>query len=178
LDTATLRGSTDQSGLDLQSSISIHSLANNLDIEVIVKDGVVYARKLGTPTWLSGALSPRSTTVTFPTLADGPIQYLGAERKGGKMLHHLRVPVLPSLNAKTQEVARACSAASFPMEFGVRADGTPVSAYLEFTCTLRGQQMGFTDSYAFTSFGSPIAIKPPAHFTPAKPSPAPGSSFS
>lgn len=156
--------SMDQSGNDLDGTMVIRYRHQKATVRVIVKDGTYYA-KLNRTAW---QVEPSPSTSDYGTLlAPGSaqnVQDLGVESRDGKQLDHLKVDFNETPEVTNVLSQMGCDGFDYVADFWVKADGTPVSAALDYSCVISGESMSVHATYEFSKFGQPIVIQAPKKF--------------
>ena len=161
----TFVASIDQSGSDESADVKISTPTKKVDIKVVIKGGMAYAKVPGKGWVGTSDLSTYSGDETgFAQIPANEIQYVGPEMHGGANLQHLHILTLPQ--ASLDMLAQAgCQATDPSWDIWVRADGRPVAADFAISCTINGSQATATATYQFTRVGKQIDIVAPRKYT-------------
>lgn len=163
----------DFAGDDVSSVIDISQKRVRARTESIVKDGIQYDRLAGDG-WIRSEGTPDGlSSGIFGSMysLDG-LEYVGAVRRNGQLLHHLRFPqeYVPLLNsAFIEDFAGGMTVHDFRFDVWITGDGRARSATFKMDGTAHesGVEVDVTldFEYRFSRWGEPIVVDAPAQYT-------------
>jgi hypothetical protein len=159
----------DVAGKDQAGTITFAVGKQKVVAEMVVKNGVVYAREAG-GRWTKGGIPADEAPIDPLTsvAAGATFQYVGSERReGSRVVHQLRSKnwVLNDVQRIAASQGMRVRVASTRFDVFVSEDGVPEEGRFtaRMSMVVEGQKINVTvsGSYTFSGFGKPITVKAP-----------------